>query len=389
MTKEIKASEALKTLQDFLTRLFQFDSADLDFSIYKILHYKKAEVEDFITRLLTEKVREQLNILASAENEKLNAQVQELEKSSNISKYLEAVKKNDTGRMAIYEEDFKAEIDHYKSLKTQLERQISTNDAEPLIYNHLTIFFNRYYDKGDFISKRRYGKSDKYVVPYNGEETYFHWANADQYYVKSSELFKKYSFRVPSPTGYCNVHFKLREIQEESGNAKSEKSKFFIISENPVEANENEVNIFFEYRALENTEKEGKGKNQEELNAYALPLITKATGKHPVLAELNKTVNDKTKLAVELNRYTAHNQYDFFIHKDLKGFLNRELDFYIKSELLKLDDLTVFDTVTHYEKIKLQFNIIKTFKSIASTIIDFISQVEDFQKKLCKVLPIS
>ena len=50
--------------------------------------------------------------------------------------------------------------------------------------------------------------------------------------------------------------------------------------------------------------------------------------------------------------------------------------------MLKLDDLTVFDTVTHYEKIKLQFNIIKTFKNIASTIIDFISQVEDFQKKL-------
>lgn len=382
MTTEIKASEALKTLQDFLTKLFQFESADLDFGIYKILHYKKAEVEDFITKLLTNKVREQLNILATVENEKLNAQVQELEKSSNISKYLEAVKKNDTGRIAIYEEDFKTDIENYKSLKSQLEHQISTNNAEPLIYNHLTIFFSRYYDKGDFVSKRRYGKSEKYVVPYNGEETYFHWANADQYYIKSSELFRKYSFKVPAPTGHCHVHFKLRELQEENGNAKSENNKFFIISDNPVETSENEVNIYFEYRALANGEKDGKGKNQDELNAYALPIITKALGKHTVLAELNKPLNDKTKLAVELNRYTARNKYDFFIHKDLKGFLSRELDFYIKSELLKLDDLTVFDTVTHYEKIKLQFNIVKTFKNIASTIIDFISQVEDFQKKL-------
>jgi len=382
MTTDVKTSEALQTLQDFLSRLFQFDSADLDFGIYKILHYKKAEVEDFITRLLKEKVKEQLNILVSVETEKLNEEVQKLEKTTNISKYLEAVKKNDTGRMAIYEEDFEHEIDHYKSLKAQLEHQVSTANAEPLIYNHLTIFFSRYYDNGDFISKRRYGKSEKYVVPYNGEETYFHWANADQYYIKSSELFRKYSFRLPSPAGHCAVHFKLRETQAENGNTKSEDNKFFIISENPVEVTENEVNIFFEYRALESGEKEKKGKNQEELNTFALPIVTKALGTHTVLAELSKTINDKTRLAVELNRYTARNKYDFFIHKDLKGFLTRELDFYIKSELLKLDDLTVFDTVTHYEKIKLQFNIVKTFKSIATTIIDFISQVEDFQKKL-------
>ncbi|MBN1339379.1 MAG: site-specific DNA-methyltransferase [Bacteroidales bacterium] len=327
-------------------------------------------------------MREQLNILATVENEKLNAQVQELEKSVNISKYAEAVKKNDTRRIAIYEEDFKNDIEHYKSLKAQLEHQISTNNAEPLIYNHLTIFFSRYYDKGDFVSKRRYGKSEKYVVPYNGEETYFHWANADQYYIKSSELFMKYSFKVPAPTGHWHVHFKLKDSQEENGNAKSENNKFFIISENPVETSDNEVSIYFEYRALANGEKDSKGKNQDELNTYALPIITKALGTHTVLAELNKTLHEKTKLAVELNRYTARNKYDFFIHQDLKGFLTRELDFYIKSELLKLDDLTIFDTVTHYEKIKLQFNIVKTFKNIASTIIDFVSQVEDFQKNL-------
>ena len=379
---DIKTNTALNDLKSFLSKLFQFESADLDFGIYKILHYKKTEVENFINQLLTEKVREQLNIIAIVENEKLSAQVKELEQSSNISKYLEAVKKEDTGRIAIYEEDFKLDIEKYKTLKNQLENQISTTNAEPLIYNHLTIFFSRYYDKGDFISKRRYGKSEKYVVPYNGEETYFHWANADQYYIKSSEMFRKYSFRVAAPNGHCNVHFKLREANEENGNTKSGNNKYFVIAENPVEAIEEEVNIYFEYRSLANAEKESKGKNQDELNAYALPVITKALGKDTVLAELNKTVNEKTKLALELNRYTARNKYDFFIHKDLKGFLNRELDFYIKSELLKLDDLSVFDTVTHYEKIKLQFNIVKTFKSIACTIIDFISQVEDFQKKL-------
>ena len=30
---------------------------------------------------------------------------------------------------------------------------------------------------------------------------------------------------------------------------------------------------------------------------------------------------------------------DFFIHKDLKGFLTRELDFYLKNEVLNLDNM--------------------------------------------------
>ena len=36
-----------------------------------------------------------------------------------------------------------------------------------------------------FISKRRYSRSQRYAIPYNGEEVYLHWANSDQYYVKT------------------------------------------------------------------------------------------------------------------------------------------------------------------------------------------------------------
>jgi adenine-specific DNA-methyltransferase len=49
------------------------------------------------------------------------------------------------------------------------------------VYNHLINFFSIYYDKGDFITKRRYGKKEKYCVPYNGEEVLLYWVNKDQY----------------------------------------------------------------------------------------------------------------------------------------------------------------------------------------------------------------
>lgn len=50
-----------------------------------------------------------------------------------------------------------------------------------------------------------------------------------------------------------------------------------------------------------------------------------------------------TLLEHHLRRYTRKNSSDFFIHKDLKGFLNRELDFYLKNEALNVDDLLEAD----------------------------------------------
>ena len=46
-----------------------------------------------------------------------------------------------------------------------------------------------------------------------------------------------------------------------------------------------------------------------------------------------------SRLEAHLNRYTARNTFDYFIHKDLGTFLRRELDFYIKNEVMYLDDV--------------------------------------------------
>ncbi len=72
-----------------------------------------------------------------------------------------------------------------KSVSTQLETEV---------YSHLLDFFSRYYQDGDFISQRRSAVKDKYAIPYNGEEVVMHWANKDQYYIKSSENLKDYVF---------------------------------------------------------------------------------------------------------------------------------------------------------------------------------------------------
>src|SRR5207237_8713142 len=75
------------------------------------------------------------------------------------------------------------------------ESAVDVTALENEVFSHLTNFFCRYYSDGDFISLRRY-KEGVYAIPYEGEEVKLHWANADQYYVKSSETFRDYTFKV-------------------------------------------------------------------------------------------------------------------------------------------------------------------------------------------------
>jgi adenine-specific DNA-methyltransferase len=79
-----------------------------------------------------------------------------------------------------------------------------------------------------------------------------------------------------------------------------------------------------------------------------------------------------------LDRYTARNTFDYFIHKDLGGFLRRELDFYIKNEVMHLDDVESESA----PRVEQYLSKIKVIRRIAHKIIDFLSQLEDFQKKL-------
>ncbi len=83
-------------------------------------------------------------------------------------------------------------------------------------------------------------------------------------------------------------------------------------------------------------------------------------------------------LEKHLTQYTARNTFDYFIHKDLGGFLRRELDFYIKNEVMHLDDIEHESA----PKVEQYLSQIKVIRKIAHKIIQFLEQLENFQKKL-------
>lgn len=397
----------LDQLKGFLNQLFQFDSQDLDFGVYKILHYKRKEIANFIDQLLVDKVKEQLQTLSADESKQIKEQIADLEKDDIIKGWLEA----EADEKKTLEKFGKDKIKQYKELKAKATEATVSVETENQIYNHLTLFFSRYYDKGDFISKRRFGKNEKYMVPYNGEETHFHWANHDQYYIKSSETFNHYAFKVQTTDGNLVVNFKLHNAQLEQGNVKADEPNFFLLADKAPEikekddselnfvlankqpdVSEEEITIYFEYRPLADDEKKKvKGNSkQDNLDEIAFEYLKKEFSTNPLFANLWKLVPNKTSgeqegkplLLKKLQHYTRKNKHDFFIHKNLKSFLERELDYYIKSELIHVDDLYVTDSDTHFDRLKHNLKTIKVFKTIADTIIVFVSQIEDFQKKL-------
>ncbi|MBR4904037.1 MAG: hypothetical protein IKZ53_05155, partial [Selenomonadaceae bacterium] len=154
-------SEKLDRFVKLLKEIFDLDKADLDFGIYRVLNLRKSQIEQFLAHRLPEMVKETLAPFAEGAD------------------------------LATLETD---------------------------VYSALYSFFNRYYEDGDFISKRRY-KEGVYAIPYEGEEVKLYWANQDQYYIKTGENFKDYTFVFDS----ISVHFRLVDATTEQNNNKESK----------------------------------------------------------------------------------------------------------------------------------------------------------------------
>jgi adenine-specific DNA-methyltransferase len=176
-------NNALTKFQDLLRELFQFDCADLDFGIYRIMNHKRDVIEKFITKSLPQAVTEELDRGALAEQSQAVRELGEV--AAQIKGTLGPDALNAEGNLAEAYQGTPLGKKHL-SLKAKAEGARSRGALANAVYNHLYAFFSRYYQDGDFISKRRYSKRERYAIPYNGEEVYLYWANHDQYYVKTA-----------------------------------------------------------------------------------------------------------------------------------------------------------------------------------------------------------
>jgi len=367
--------------QELLRELFQFDCADLDFGIYRIMNYKRDVIENFITQDLPKAITDELDRGALAGQSQAAKELKEV--AEQISQTLGKDALDTDGNLAVAYHGTPLGA-KYLNLKAKAAGGRGHEALEASIYNHLLSFFGRYYQDGDFISKRRYSKRQRYAIPYNGEEVYLYWANNDQYYVKTGEHFHDYTFTSRGVT----VHFKLVTADVEQNDVKGDK-RFFLPRPKETQWHEDtsQLIIPFEYRPL--TEQEeityGKKNQQDAIIAQAIEEIPKRLKKADkalvaLTAERHRNSDGQpvTFLEHHLRQYTRRNTSDFFIHKDLRGFLSRELDFYLKNEVLNLDEMESAGE----DRADGWFQILRVIKGVGGRIIEFLDQIESFQKML-------
>ena len=396
-----------------LKELFQLDKPELDFGLYKIMHAKSGQISSFLENDLLKEIQEAFGDAEESDTQALKAQARE-----QLVRALGETAIDETGKLA---EAFSATPagKQYMEAIQAAEAAKDTLNAEAEVYDHLYRFFERYYDNGDFMSRRYYAReSDSraapYAVPYDGREVYLHWANKDRYYIKSSEYLSNYTFELSEAIRQESVrqqqgkgeglniegalgdtphmiHFRIVEANEgEHGNIKasSNQKRFFIIHNEPLKLEKNELVIQFQYRS--DSEKPSKTQDKtwqktrleqaEESIFIALKNLREAKGflRGLQLPAPTDSQKKRTLLGKHLQKYSARNTMDYFIHKDLGGFLRRELDFYIKNEIMRLDDLENAEA----PKVEQYLVKIRVLRRVAHQLIAFLGQLEDFQKKL-------
>ncbi|MDP2418483.1 MAG: DNA methyltransferase, partial [Hydrogenophaga sp.] len=311
-------------------------------------------------------------------------------------------------------------------------QQHSTSHLEAQLYNYLLNFFELYYQNGDFGYNSRAANAFKvpFEADYDGADTLFHYKHKDCYYIKTANSFpevrldvlgKKLVFRIQAggdfesaaqnnnkdtdiklykfvglaeQDGECVASFQLaktgtpkaelypRIMQALTGSADMHRYLWQKSSDG--------VKPIFKDLGRDHDKTEGgqvKGINQLRLSADT---YLEALAKQDAFKTLGKNADDRQQALAQdstaqtllhidkaLNRFYVGQDADYFIHKDLHGFLTREKDRFIKnvifSNLEALLDLRA-DAATRV--------IARAFNAVAGRIIEFLDATETFQRNL-------
>jgi adenine-specific DNA-methyltransferase len=232
---EQASDPALVRFQELLRAVFRFEDDELDFGIYRILSSKRQDVERFIEKQLPEVVSRALENYASEERAALYEQLDDLKKQVVAT----------LGEGAL---DHVGEItgdyastplgERFAEVKRAADRFELAEVTRTSIFNDLYRFFDRYFVEGDFVPSRRYGRADAYVFPYHGENVFLYWANRDQYYVKTDDIFRAYTFHVGG--GRVSFMLDVREAEPATEEEIAEdrpptKARFVLLQDDSLE----------------------------------------------------------------------------------------------------------------------------------------------------------
>lgn len=353
---------------ELMTELFQLDEAEaLDFGLYRIIRRQNKEIRAFIGEVVTEQGQKILqggrlstlltetfavtNHEATAEDQ---YRLAELEKALGIKPVMNQPEREAllaslekipaTGQLVA---DYRSRLESRAAAKTA-----TTDQAEVL--NRLYQFFSRHYQDGDFIVERRYGKGGSRYIRSTGEDTEFHWATEDMYYIKSGDIFTDFPVKLVRGQRLLFT-VEAESLQSTRAELKpSDKAHYELDAVTPGADGIFKVSL-----------KYLKGAQSDKQKDEIAVAAQKACG------------GDAVEIKRWLNHFIARNQSDFFIHKRLKEALLEDLDIFLKTEVLDADQLLADGDLPRRVT-----KVARIVRRVGQQIIDFLAALEDFQKVL-------
>jgi len=437
MSKE----NSIDQLKYFLKEMFQFNANDLDFGIYRIYNLKRKEIENFIDgkdeQCLEPIINKTLELVSNIEKQveltRLTAYLKKFNQESLVNDPAANFEK--IQQLIINFGDNDQEKESLTTALTASTKEFNiTDEIKDKIYNHILGYFEMYYSNGDFGYNNR--SRNLYKVPYeadyDGNDTMFHWKHKGSLYIKTGNSFNAIKFKLK----HLDKEFELRlETNEESSdeevarnNNKDTKLKHYKF--NRFEEKDGITRIVFNLSDSSTTKADlfkslfkEVFKSKANLDNYLFakndknelkPIFNDLTddydkvqdgsvkgigalrvSRKTILGKVNKNFEKGEKVEIiddrfsdetletiynidqKLNSFYIGNDSDYFIHENLQEFLTQEKERYIKNHILsdlksildgKLDNTTLI--------------IAKAFELVSSRIIEFLSAIEEFQKKL-------
>ncbi|KAF0238519.1 MAG: hypothetical protein FD181_1022 [Prolixibacteraceae bacterium] len=436
----MNTENSIDQLKYFLKEMFQFNANDLDFGIYRIYNLKRKEIENFIDgndeQCLEPIINKTLELVSNIEK-----QVELTSLTAYLKKFNQENLVNDPAgnfekiqQLIINFGENEQEKESLTAALTASNKEFNiTDEIKDKIYNHILGYFEMYYSNGDFGYNNR--SRNLYKVPYeadyDGNDTMFHWKHKGSLYIKTGNSFNAIKFNLR----HLDKEFELRlETNDDStseevarNNNKDTKLKHYKF--NRFEEKEGVTRIVFNLSDSSTTKADLFKSifkqvfiNEIELTNYLFsdgkPVFNDLTddydkvqdgsvkgigalrvNRKTLLNKVNKNFERGNKIEIitengqerfsdetletiynidqKLNSFYIGNDSDYFIHENLQEFLMQEKERYIKNHILsdlksildgKLDNTTLI--------------IAKAFELVSSRIIEFLSAIEEFQKKL-------
>ncbi len=248
----------------------------------------------------------------------------------------------------------KAKSQYYQSKKQELEKLIdckcqNNNDLKEELFDKLHSFFKRYlsanggiYFNDTPLYDSLYTKSD-YEKCSLKKDTALFYKTKDLYYVKSETIYKDFCFELEN----ILFNFDTSLLESKKYNEK--------------------VELIFDLKDIDT-----------KTNTLNFSVTLKSNNSQTKTSEiLKECFNQGVKLDEEIlkkafGKFKKQGSMDYFIHKNVLGFLKEQLDLYLFEYLFK--EMTAFDDK--------RLNEINTIKEVALEVIVLVSE---FENELCKI----